>query len=165
MPLPVETRRTTFPVVETLSSWVATWGPLPTPHAVAWAVRLAKRIEALHASGLTHGNISGASMLIGGASADARGVLVNARMVPQIRAYQSPERVANGTISQTDDAWAIGVMLYLALTGTLPFLASTEEELGQKIQSGSPEPLASFLGSDPGLQTTIEGVFARDITQ
>ena len=51
--------------------------------------------------------------------------------------YMSPEIVAKRDYSgPLADIWACGVILYVLLTGTVPFKATTEKDLFRKIQRG-----------------------------
>jgi MAP/microtubule affinity-regulating kinase len=51
--------------------------------------------------------------------------------------YMSPEIVSNRDYwGNAADVWACGVILFLLLTGTLPFKSGSEKELFRKIQKG-----------------------------
>ena len=51
--------------METLADRISRDGPLNELDAVGWAIRLAKRIEALHALGVAHGSISPECVITG----------------------------------------------------------------------------------------------------
>ncbi len=68
------------------------------------------------------GEDSGASMTIGG--------------TPD---YMSPEQATLGPLTEASDWYAVGVMLYQALAGTLPFTGTIEDVFRRK-QTGSPRP-------------------------
>jgi len=47
--------------------------------------------------------------------------------------YMSPESLKLNQYSHKSDIWAIGVLYYELLFGTVPFMAQTEKELAQTI--------------------------------
>jgi len=50
--------------------------------------------------------------------------------------YVAPEVLQQGTYNDVCDIWSIGVILYVLLSGYLPFYAETQDELFDKILSG-----------------------------
>lgn len=50
--------------------------------------------------------------------------------------YMSPEVLKHIPYDQTADMWSIGVLVYMLLVGTPPFVASSEKELFSKIRLG-----------------------------
>ncbi|MEZ4310195.1 MAG: hypothetical protein R3F14_19310 [Polyangiaceae bacterium] len=149
--------------METLADRIARDGPLDELDAVGWAIRLAKRIEGMHALGVAHGSLSPSCILLDGRERDARARLLDVRRATPSLAYQSPERAAGGPISQADDAWALACTLYAALTGTPPFSGIDDDDLRQKIAASSPAPLAVFDVGDDDLQHIFDAAFARDL--
>jgi serine/threonine-protein kinase len=80
--------------------------------------------------------------------------------------YMSPEQ-AQGTpgIDGRSDVYSLGVILYEALAGAVPFDGDTFNELMFKIVLSNPRPLAQVApGLDPRLVTLVEKAMARDIT-
>jgi eukaryotic-like serine/threonine-protein kinase len=53
-------------------------------------------------------------------------------------AYMAPEQITGGTISEAADWYAVGVMLYKALTGQFPFHGGWAEILERKQKEPSP---------------------------
>jgi serine/threonine protein kinase len=56
--------------------------------------------------------------------------------------YASPERLDLGEVNFLSDLWSLAVMLYEMVTGMLPYVADSTEQLERKIQSGVPAPPA-----------------------
>lgn len=50
--------------------------------------------------------------------------------------YVAPEVLTQGVYNDVCDVWSIGVILYVLLSGYLPFYAETQDELFDKILSG-----------------------------
>jgi eukaryotic-like serine/threonine-protein kinase len=78
-------------------------GPFDASRAIAVAHAVAAATTAVHASGMTHGNVHPGTVLIG---LDGRVVLADAR--------------ADGTAPSEEDVRAVGALLYFALTGYWP---------------------------------------------
>jgi hypothetical protein len=78
-------------------------GTFDGPRAIAVAHAVAAAVTAVHANGMTHGNIHPGTVLIG---LDGRVVLADAR--------------ADGAAPAEEDVRAVGALLYFALTGYWP---------------------------------------------
>jgi hypothetical protein len=148
--------------VETLATRISRDGPLNELDAVGWAIRLAKRIEALHALGVAHGAISPECVLTAAVDRTSKAILADLRQTPSRIAYQSPERIAGGTLSPGDDVWAIAATLYEVLTGASAFGGASDAETRQRIANASPAPLAVFDVGDDDLQRVLDDAFQRD---
>jgi eukaryotic-like serine/threonine-protein kinase len=81
--------------------------------------------------------------------------------------YMSPEQAqGTQTIDGRSDVYSLGVILYEALAGAVPFDGDTFNELMFKIVLSNPRPLAQVApGLDPRLIALVERAMARDITQ
>jgi len=132
---------------------------------VGWAIRLAKRLEALHSLGVAHGSVSPACIVTTGVERTARAHLADVQHTTSIPSFHSPERIMGGNISTADDAWAVAVTLYTALTGTNPFGAPRDVELRHRILAASPTPLAVFDVGDDDLQHILDRAFARELNR
>jgi hypothetical protein len=81
--------------------------------------------------------------------------------------YMSPEQAkGSGGVDQKSDLYAVGVILYEAVTGEVPFLASTFNELLFKIVLSDPKPLEEVVpGIDPAFVAVVTRAMARDPNQ
>lgn len=112
-------------------------GPLKLDAILAIGTQVADALGAAHASGLVHRDVKPANILL---SADGR-VLVadfgiakaaegsditsDGSMVGTAK-YLAPEQVEGNAIDGRADLYALGVVLYEALTGVAPFVADTD---------------------------------------
>jgi serine/threonine protein kinase len=82
-------------------------------------------------------------------------------------AYMSPEQtLGEETIDGQADVWSIGVVLYEALTGRLPFEAPNQNALVVKITTDEPTPIESFVPEIPAdLASVIHRAIIRDREQ
>ncbi len=151
--------------VETLDDRIARDGPVKELDAVGWAIRLAKRLEALHSLGVAHGSVSPACILTTGADRTSRAYIADVQLTTSSLAFQSPERVLGGDLSSADDTWAVACTLYTALTGTSPFVGVNDAETRQRILGGQPSPLAVFDVGDDDLQRILDEALNREFGQ
>lgn len=128
-------------------------GPLHPAKAVAWTLRLADAVQALHAAGAVHGALSPRSVVAAPAGRAIAPVL-SQLIAPPVAAFCPPERLRRAPESASDDVWALCATLYTMLTARLPF-AGTQREAVLKAMAGKPEPLFSAGVSEPVLQEII----------
>ena len=128
-------------------------GPLHPAKAVAWALRLADAIQALHAAGAVHGALSPRSVV---AVPEGRAIapVLSQLIAPPVAAFCPPERLRGSAESASDDVWALCATLYTMLTGKLPFPGTTRDAV-LKSMAGKPEPLTSAGVTEPVLQEII----------
>ncbi|HKE64497.1 MAG TPA: protein kinase [Micromonosporaceae bacterium] len=122
---------TGLPLAERLGSCAA----MPWPEAVLMAAQVADALRDAHAHGLVHRDVkpdnvllttSGAKLvdfgicaMIGAPDAEADGTLLGTP------AYLAPERIIDAPVNAAADVYGLGVLLYRALTGDLPWPADT----------------------------------------
>jgi hypothetical protein len=128
-------------------------GPLHTAKAVAWVLRLADAVQALHAIGTVHGAISPRSVLAGAEGRPIAPVL-SQLLVPPVGAFCPPERLRGANEAPSDDVWALYATLYAAVTGKAPFKGSTRETL-LRAMSSRPAALSTFGVIEPALQEIL----------
>ena len=128
-------------------------GPLHPAKAVAWALRLADAINALHAAGSVHGALSPRSVI---AVPEGRGIapVLSQLIAPAVAAFCPPERLRGSPESAADDVWALCATLYAMLTGKPPFPGRTRDAV-LKAMAGKPEPLFGAGVTEPVLQEII----------
>ncbi|HVM21399.1 MAG TPA: protein kinase, partial [Egibacteraceae bacterium] len=144
--------------------------------AAAIGERVARALDYAHDRGLVHRDIKPANILIGDdgavkvadfgiAKADEHdGDLTKTGMVLGTAAYVAPEQITGqGPIDGRADQYALGCMLYEALTGRQPFKGDTAVATAAQRLESSPAPLRSFRPDIPrGLDAIVMRAMARD---
>ena len=80
--------------------------------------------------------------------------------------YMSPEQAkGSGQVDARTDLYAMGVILYEAVTGEVPFTADTFNELMFKIVLTDPAPLTQVIPEiDPSFASVVSRAMAREAT-
>ena len=144
-------------------------GPLTASEARAVALDVLGGLDAVHQAGLVHRDVKPANVL---RSADGRWMLVDFGIAKNLLgnddltltgttvgtpAYLAPEQLHGRQATANTDLWAVGVMLYEALSGRLPFSGETSFAVAYSVQTDTPEPLSTLLPDpDPAIVDTIE---------
>jgi serine/threonine protein kinase len=115
--------------------------------------QLARGLDALHAAGKVHRDVKPTNVLVDMMEQQHRVVLVDFGLVTDANAtanveagiagtvaYMAPEQGTGGAVGPAADWYAVGVMLYEALTGQLPFFGSAYEVLTTKRTHAPPRP-------------------------
>lgn len=133
----------------------------PTFHrAVALVARVADAVHYAHTQGLVHRDIKPGNILIDAAGAPfvadfglairEAGQRLRASEVVGTPAYMAPEQVRGEThrLDGRTDVWSLGVVLYLLLTGRLPF-GRIGREVFDDILSRDPRPPRQVVETIP----------------
>ncbi|MFY1688108.1 protein kinase domain-containing protein [Plantactinospora sp. WMMB782] len=140
---------------ETLASWLDREGPLPWWHGVVLGAQVAAALAAAHARGVVHRDITpgnvmltpmgakvldfGISALVGERDGDEDGLYGTP-------AYVAPERLAQGDVCPATDVYALGLLLYRALTGRMPWRTSTRTQTLRAHLYAEPAPMPPVSG-------------------
>ncbi len=139
---------------KTLHSELLTSGMNPSK-AVAWILRLADAVQALHAAGAVHAALSPRSVI---AVPEGRAIapVLSQLVAPGIGPFCPPERLKGSGETAPDDVWALHATLYAALTRHAPFNAPSRDALLKQMLSGRPKPLSAFGIDEPALQEILD---------
>ena len=78
--------------------------------------------------------------------------------------YMSPEQARGAKIDHRSDLYSVGVVMYQAVTGRLPFNAETFNELVFKIALENPEPAELIVPNlDPAFSQILAKAMFRDV--
>ncbi|WP_188113316.1 serine/threonine-protein kinase [Nocardioides humilatus] len=149
-----------------LAELTAAGGPLPAPEAVALVAQVAKGLSVAHDNGILHRDIKPSNVLIrrlGDGSQQAVLCDLGIAMAVDIEAtsrtigvagtpsYMSPERLNGEDATVATDIYAVGCVLWAALTGYPPYLGTPAEiyrgHVYEAIPQLPPGPLSSEINA------------------
>ncbi len=123
--------------------------------------QLAQGVDTLHRMGLLHRDLKPSNVLV---TSEGRVVILDFGLVADLRqnkldldqdlqvagtpAYMSPEQAYQQPLTEASDWYSVGVILYLALTGRLPFEGSYAEILHKK-RTRTPKPPREWFEEIP----------------
>ncbi len=142
--------------------------PKPAGAAAAMVEKLARAIAHAHGRGVVHRDLKPANVLLdrdgepkvsdfGLARLDDRSTRTEEGCLPGTPAYMAPEQVSSthGVVGPATDIHALGVILYEALTGRIPYRADTLEETLNRILCDQAEPPSKH---EPGVPRDLEAI-------
>ncbi|MBC7975987.1 MAG: serine/threonine protein kinase, partial [Myxococcales bacterium] len=77
--------------------------------------------------------------------------------------YMSPEQISGGTVDARSDVWAMGVMMYRAITGQAPYKGEEFAELADKILHHVPQPAGELVTMPTELAKLVASCLERRI--
>ncbi len=138
------------------------------------ALQLAGAVQALHSAGIVHRDVKPSNVLV---DPSGRVVLVDfglARPLANGRttgtgidavgtpAYMAPEQASSGEITEAADWYAVGVMLFEALTGRLPFDGKALEIIAAKQRREAPRVTEIVASARPEFEALCGALLSRD---
>jgi serine/threonine-protein kinase len=144
-------------------------GPVPVPMAVDWGRQLASALAYLHSHGIVHRDLKPENVLLGSdgqlkiadfGTALLRGArrltwrhLSESLGTPD---YMSPEQIQGGRGDARSDVYALGVMMYEFLTGSVPFRGDNWMAVMQGHLQRAPEPIRKLRREvSPALEAVV----------
>jgi serine/threonine-protein kinase len=135
-------------------------GRLPWHVAVRVCAEVAAGLAAMHEQGLVHRDVKPANVVLtrAGAKVVDFGIAAVAGdradasrdgLVLGTPAYLAPERVVGGVVTPATDVYALGLLLYRSLTGTMPWPAATVTGMIRAHCFVEPAPMPAVVGLPP----------------
>jgi serine/threonine-protein kinase len=158
-------------------------GPLPEKEAVDYVLQAVEALAQAHALGIIHRDLKPSNLFLAkrpdgsrlvkvldfgiakafGSAVSTQHAAVTTQGLIGSPAYMAPEYVRSAkSIDTRADIWAIGVILYELLSGSVPFRGDNPGEVLAAILETTPAPLASLRGGlSPGLVAVVMKCLAR----
>ncbi|MFJ8313134.1 MULTISPECIES: serine/threonine protein kinase [unclassified Streptomyces] len=136
---------------DTLDQHLSHTGPLDVAEALTLTGQVLDALQAAHEAGIVHRDIKPANLLLrsgrilvadfGIAKPDFSPRLTASGLQLGTAPYQAPEQAARGKATPAADMYAVGVVLYEMLSGSVPFSGDTAFEITLKHLTEAPPPL------------------------
>jgi hypothetical protein len=164
---------------ESFSAFTRPSGNLDEARLRAVLPQLVAGVAAIHDAGKLHRDLKPSNVLVTASGRpvvldfglvvdpEAGGVgqtLVDER-VSGTPAYMAPEQAAGRSATWASDHYALGAMLFEALTGSLPFPGRSGEILAAKQHTDAPRVSAVERDAPPDLAAVCDALLARDPSQ
>ena len=170
---------------EPLTSLVERQGALPAPRAAAIASQVAEALAAAHDLGIVHRDLKPDNIMlargrdgtdvvkvvdfgIAKSTGGAAQRVTRTGYIVGTPEYMSPEQLAGDTLDGRSDIYALGLVTFHLLTGTLPFPSATVQESMIMRLTERPRTLAEVRAGIPWpaeIQSALDRALARDAKQ
>jgi eukaryotic-like serine/threonine-protein kinase len=165
---------------QTLAHLLARRGPMSVDEALPLVRQVAAGLDAAHAEGVVHRDLKASNVMLvrrvadSAETGDLRAVVTDfgiARALPGVSLvsematgsgvigtpqYMAPEQLSGGQVGPAADVYALGLMIYEMVTGTLPFAGATPLEAACKRLKDPPaEPRSLVPRLDPRWNSAI----------
>ncbi len=152
-------------------------GPLGIEDALNIGVQTARGLARAHEAGMVHRDIKPANILItprdevkivdfGLAKLTGMHITTSVDAPMGTVLYMSPEQARGDKVDKRTDIWALGVVLYEMLTGTLPFSGENEQAVIYSILNVEPKsPTYVHTGIPPAVEKVVMKAMKKDADQ
>jgi serine/threonine-protein kinase len=157
-------------------------GPLPVERAVGLIIQACAALGEAHALGIVHRDLKPANLFITRQADGSECLKVldfGISKLPQSTmtelaltvsgavvgspVYMAPEQmICSSDVDARADIWALGVVLYQALSGGFPYEADAMPKLCARVLNEEPRPLSSLVVVPPRLEAAVMRCLARD---
>ncbi|BAF10366.1 phosphoenolpyruvate carboxylase kinase 2 [Oryza sativa Japonica Group] len=158
-----------------LLSLVSSRGRLPEHEAADLVAQLASALASCHRRGVAHRDVKPDNLLFDGGGVLKLGDFGSAGWFGDGRPmtglvgtpyYVAPEVVAGREYGEKVDVWSAGVVLYMMLSGTLPFYGATAAEVFQCVLRGNLRfPPRAFASVSPEAKDLMRRMLCKDVSR
>jgi hypothetical protein len=152
---------------ESVGARLGRQGSLDWREAVTIAAEIASALATAHARGLVHRDITPANVMLTGSGAKIVDFGISAIVGQRdaaadgsllgTPAYLAPERLGGAVVSPATDVYAVGLLLYRALTGRMPWPAGNTAEALRAHLYADPDPIPEL----PGMPVAVADLCLR----
>ncbi|CAD6241808.1 unnamed protein product [Miscanthus lutarioriparius] len=156
-----------------LFALVSARGPLPEPEAAGLVAQLADALAGCHRRGVAHRDVKPDNLLFDASGALRLGDFGSADWFGDGRPltglvgtpyYVAPEVVAGKEYTEKVDVWSAGVVLYMMLSGTVPFSGATAGDIFQAVLRGNVRfPPRAFAAVSPEAKDLMRRMLCKDV--
>ncbi|HEY7966145.1 MAG TPA: serine/threonine-protein kinase [Solirubrobacteraceae bacterium] len=162
---------------ETLKARIQRVGRLTITEAVAFAIEIARGLEAAHSRGIVHRDVKPQNILLdseGGAKITDFGIarsggeeaLTQGGHVLGTTDYVSPEQALGHLVTGQSDVYSLGVVLYESLAGAVPFSGSTHIAVAtMHVREEMPDIQQRRPGVSAALAAVVERATAKHLAR
>src|ERR1700745_2966039 len=160
---------------ETLKDRIRRMGRLPIPEAVAYAIEIARALQAAHDRRIVHRDVKPQNVLIDdegtakvtdfgiARSLTEEGLTADGRVLGTTD-YVSPEQALGHDVGPQSDLYSLGVVLYEMLTGDVPFHGETQVSVAMKhVREELPDVQLRRPEVSSALAAVVDNATAKDL--
>ncbi|MFC4065709.1 serine/threonine-protein kinase [Actinoplanes subglobosus] len=146
---------------ESVGARIGRQGSLDWREAVMISAEVASALATAHARGLVHRDVTPANVMLTGAGAKIVDFGISAVIGQRdaaadgsllgTPAYLAPERLGGAAVLPATDVYALGLLLYRALTGRMPWPAGNTAEALRAHLYADPDPIPELAGMPAGV--------------
>jgi tetratricopeptide (TPR) repeat protein len=164
---------------ETLSHYLSARGRIPASEAKEILRQLCAGLQAAHDAGVIHRDFKSANVMLASRGSTVRAVITDFGLArtttPSLDAYAShsgtiigtpaymaPEQIRGEPVTPATDIYALGIVAFELITGTIPFHDGSLSALVRRTQEAPPSPRQFVPDVDPRWDALIVRCLARD---
>jgi serine/threonine protein kinase len=162
---------------ETLKDRIRRMGRLPVPEAVAYAIEIARALQAAHDRRIVHRDVKPQNVLIDNEgtakvtdfgiarSLTEEGLTADGRVLGTTD-YVSPEQALGHDVGPQSDLYSLGIVLYEMLTGDVPFHGENQVSVAMKhVREDLPDVQMRRPEVSSALAAVVDNATAKDLDQ